>query len=894
MDKGDEKDGKRRQGAFSREMHSIRTRCSLATALLLMFALAAFYAGGRVVLVHLIRDAEERVKEVGLDLSRIAYRNADRARAQMVAMHEGVLSRLTLKSEQAPAAADICAAGNFSTVLRLAGDGTFTDGVCIGDSGRIEAVGADELAPYAETLAVWCKRLASGQAGRPLPVGIVRLCGTHHYVTMLRIAESFELVGLPFGMVDLTGEMNNHFSGVDVRVTNRRVDVKRRAPTERHRKTERRNYLCIAPLFSEAANFYTGGFWDVDVNPFEAVFAIRDITGNAVSMVSVSLPKTLSSVTAAAISRLTFYIAIVGILVILPIFWVQARLLLNPLTRMTREIAELGRHNSDIDCPRLEWKGKDEFAQLAESVNRMVETIAAKTVSLANSEASHQALIDGVPDALAVFDVQGRLVSVTKQPEGVGPLPGFFPGEPPPAAVFGEEPVRGFRAALEETFRSGQVGKVRLKVQRPLGVPRSVPTRHFEVRLTRLSERFVLAIVRDVTAEVAEHKLRLAAEQRALDTSKRESLTGFAAGIAHDMNNVLSIVLNAAEASDADPSGDSLHTLYTIREAVRRGTSMMRELMAFAGENRMTLMRATPKLVLEDVRQLATRAVGDHIILTIGTSDGTPDVDVDPNQFWKVLFNIVKNAGEAIGDRPGHITLDAVPFEMTVGDASGFLSEHPLAAGFGTMFRIVDDGPGIPPELQGRLFDPYVSSKALGRGLGLATVRTIVEAHGGGIRIQSKPDHGTTFLIFLPESKLPVSSVNAAETAPKGEITGNVLIVDNDEAILKTTSILLKALKMTVHTAHDRREALGIVRRHASQLRTIILDANLGGIDTVRLLNAFRIGAPNVPVVIISGSSPEEISEMFRAHPYDAFLAKPFTMNELKLTISSLKPRKDA
>ena len=145
----------------------------------------------------------------------------------------------------------------------------------------------------------------------------------------------------------------------------------------------------------------------------------------------------------------------------------------------------------------------------------------------------------------------------------------------------------------------------------------------------------------------------------------------------------------------------------------------------------------------------------------------------------------------------------------------------------------------------------------------------------------------------LPESRLPKSS-EEGESPSADDFSGDILIVDNDEAILKTTSILLKALKLTAHTAHDRREALAIVRRHAAQLRAIILDTHLGGIDTVRLLNAFRIGAPNVPVVIISGSSPEEISEMFRAHPYDAFLAKPFTMNELKLTISSLTPRKDA
>ena len=627
----------------------------------------------------------------------------------------------------------------------------------------------------------------------------------------------------------------------------------------------------IEPMFDEAMDFYSGGFWKV-----------REKT-----------PKAFSSTTSIAFGRLAFFIALCGILFVIPLFWMQNTIVMNPLTKMIRAIREMGEHSSDIDCPRIEWKGKDEFAQLAETVNRMVETIAAKTVSLANSEASHQALIDGVPDALAVFDAQGRLVSISKQPEAVPQLPGLFPGESPSAAVFGEQPVQAFGTALEATFRSGSIGKVRLKVQRPLGVPRSVPTRHFELRLTRLSERFVLAIIRDVSAEVAEHKLRLAAEQRALDASKRESLTGLAAGIAHDMNNVLSIVLSAAEARDADPSGDSLRALNIIRDAVRKGTSMMHELRTFAGENKMTLVRAKPMLVIEDVRTIASRVVGPNVILNIDSSKDVPDVDIDPNQFWKVFFNIIKNANEAIGSRPGHITLDAIPFAMTEGDASGFVSEHSLAAGPGVLFRIVDDGDGIPPDMLARLYDPYVSSKALGRGLGLATVRTIVEAHGGGIRVRSKVGEGTTFLIFLPASKLP------AEKPPEGQATAaavpagsDVLVVDNDEAILKTTSILLRALKLTPHVARNRREALAVVRRHANTLRSVILDAHLGGIDTVRLLGAFRLGAPQVPVVVSSGSSKEEIEKMFKAHPYDAFLAKPYTLAELKeMVLAFRKPR---
>lgn len=177
---------------------------------------------------------------------------------------------------------------------------------------------------------------------------------------------------------------------------------------------------------------------------------------------------------------------------------------------------------------------------LAMSVNRMLETITKRTVKVAQVEARHMALIEGVPDALAVFDRRGRLVAINKQPEGTPPLPEMVSGEAPNAATFGEEGVKAFSDAIASVFDTSSVETVRLEVHG--GIPR-----HFEVRITRTDDVFALTIARDVTREVAEHKLRLAAEKRALDAKKRESLTVLAAGIAHDVNNVLSVILNTVE-----------------------------------------------------------------------------------------------------------------------------------------------------------------------------------------------------------------------------------------------------------------------------------------------------------------------------------------------------------
>ncbi|MBR4615298.1 MAG: response regulator, partial [Kiritimatiellae bacterium] len=265
-------------------------------------------------------------------------------------------------------------------------------------------------------------------------------------------------------------------------------------------------------------------------------------------------------------------------------------------------------------------------------------------------------------------------------------------------------------------------------------------------------------------------------------------------------------------------------------------------------------------------------------------------VDVDLNQFWKVIFNIVKNANEAFSGQPGRIVLSTEAFEMSDAKASGFVSEHQVQNERGVLFTIFNDGPCIPPTVLPRLFDPYVSTKSLGRGLGLATVRTIVEAHGGALRVTSQPEKGTRFQIYLPPSRMLEKSKDVERFAASpdgGSLPTEVLVVDNDEAILKTSAILLKTLKIVPHVACDRRESLAILRRLSEHIGVVLLDANLGGIDTLRLLDAFRLASPKTRIVVSSGSSEETIAKLFAAHPYDGFLGKPYSLEELKQTLSA-------
>ena len=588
----------------------------------------------------------------------------------------------------------------------------------------------------------------------------------------------------------------------------------------------------------------------------------------------------------------TAFVAAAGLFVVPLVFWVQSKMLLNPLTEMADRIRQTGRHCDEADCPRLDWQGDDEFAELAFSVNTLLETISRRTIAISQVESRQKALINGLPDGLLIFDRQHRLVSLIKHPDGVAELPGVVEGNPLDASFYGSTGLDSLARAIDRVTTDGGIESLRLNT----GAGRSI--RYFDFRIAPTDQHFALAIVRDISTQVLEHVKRLAAETRLSHTRKQESLTLLAGSIAHDMNNVLAAVNNTVEISLASgQSKNSTDAIQTIRDAVRRGGAMTRELMTFAGESKFDFQPCNPSDLVLEAKRLVEGVVSEGVTVNYDLPNNLPAVDADPNQTWKVFFNLIKNANEAM-DGTGEISVSIRPFEMTEELAEGFISSKPLKAGDGVLFCIDDTGPGIKPELVRRIFDPYVSTKSSGRGFGLAAVASIVDAHFGGIQVVSQIGKGSSFRVFLPASedqplRMPGAKRELSREEPpqqqqksiNSEVR-DILLIDDDETLLKTTSMLLRLLDYTVHTATSHRDALGVYRRLSSKLACVIMDANLGNTDPVRLIATFRTLDANVPIVVSSGYAPDKIKAMFSQQPYDAFLAKPYTLAELKKTLT--------
>lgn len=883
MATGDIRAEVKNQGTFSRAYHSIRTRYSLATAIFLLVILAMFYVGGRIVLVHFLRDTESLVQGIGTNISRLVNRDADRmCRIAAQGAEKYDVAVASARRHDMATLLDEAFGLDISLVVRLDDQGAVLEG-CITDArgGSSQPVSGSDLSAYALNFAEWARTADRTNATRA--AGILSVGGRTHYGALARCRTGgFLLLATPFDMKSFALRMNEGLSGMEIRLTTAdqktAADLPMAMRPSPHSPSASTSRYGIVPMVSEAISFYSGGFWEFNTNPMEAAFTVRDIAGNPVSVIAVSLPRSLSNVTTSAMSRLTFFIAMAGIILILPIFWFQSHILLNPLTRMIESIRRIGEHHDDTDCPRLVWTGQDEFAQLAISVNSMLETLSRRAVTVAQSESRLKALLANLPDGLVVFDRRHLVVAVTKQPDGVNPIPGIAEGCPLNASAYEDDASRKLGHALDGVLADGKSRSLNLNTSEASGERRS-----FELRLARMDEFFILSSIRDVTAEQAEHDLRVAAEGSLARLRKQESLSLLAAGIAHDVNNVLAVVMNTMEITWMDEK-DPLITsaLDTIRDAVKRGTGMMHELMTFAGETKINLRRCDPAELINAVSRLAAGPLGDKVSINYVLPEGLPAIDADPDQFWRIFFNLAKNAADAMNGQPGEIAVSADVFEMTPELAPSFTGSRALKPGPGVLFWVSDNGPGIPPEIQKRIFDPYVSTKSSGHGLGLAIAASIVAAHGGGISVQSDPSGGTTFSIFIPESRLS-ADVEAPVAAETGNlVAGDVLVVDDDKGILMTSQILLKALGHAAHAAADPDTALDAFRRFAPRLSCVILDANLANFDSVHLLRAFRLADARVPVIVSSGGTADATAEMFKAQPYNGFLAKPYTLAELK------------
>ncbi|HJU43734.1 MAG TPA: response regulator [Vicinamibacterales bacterium] len=370
-------------------------------------------------------------------------------------------------------------------------------------------------------------------------------------------------------------------------------------------------------------------------------------------------------------------------------------------------------------------------------------------------------------------------------------------------------------------------------------------------------------------------------ERRFLRAQRMESLGTLAGGIAHDLNNILAPVLMSIELlKEETDEAERAAILDTIEASARRGAAMVRQVLTFArGVDGERTAVDVPAL-LEGVRQFANDTFMKSIAVSTTTEPDVPAVVGDVTQLQQVLMNLCVNARDAMPDG-GTLTLSARHATIDAREAARDL----VRAGTYTAIRVADTGSGIAPGIVDRIFEPFFTSKPTGKGtgLGLSTSQAIVKSHGGFIRVETELGKGTAFTVYLPAQAAPAAhqAVAAAEEIRRG--TGElVLVVDDEEPLLRVTSLVLESSGYRVLRAGNGVEALSLFDKHRAAINLVITDMTMPVMDGATLIRSIRSIDADVPIIAVSGLDPRAA----QIEGVSQFLPKPLTAQTLLTAVS--------
>ncbi|MCZ2075030.1 MAG: PAS domain S-box protein [Bryobacterales bacterium] len=376
---------------------------------------------------------------------------------------------------------------------------------------------------------------------------------------------------------------------------------------------------------------------------------------------------------------------------------------------------------------------------------------------------------------------------------------------------------------------------------------------------------------------------RQRASEVVLQRQKLESVGLLAGGIAHDFNNLLTGIMGNASLIMEEMPGPSKRIKEIVRSA-ERAAQLTKQLLTYSGKGRGIVQDVDVSEAVSNLAGLVEFSIPKSVQLAVTVQKRLPLVQMDPSQLQQILMNLVINAGEAIGEgMPGKV---AVSTSVTDIDKSfvDMLGQE-VVAGRYVAIEVQDTGKGIDNQSKAKIFDPFYTTKRVGRGLGLAAVAGIVRFQRGAITLDSVPGSGSTFRILLP-------AMSNAEQKPEDQRAdnsrGTILVVDDDGAVREFIGAVLRQEEYRVVLASHGREALTICDRENGDIHAVILDVVMPVMGAKEFLPVFGVLHPEAKVLLTSGYDEAEASQLCAAYPVTAFIQKPYTAQQLASAIRNL------
>lgn len=435
-----------------------------------------------------------------------------------------------------------------------------------------------------------------------------------------------------------------------------------------------------------------------------------------------------------------------------------------------------------------------------------------------------------------------------------------------------------FYKEMWETIAGGRVWQGRIMNKRKDGVLYEEDMTISPVRNDSGAIVNYVALKRDITKEVS-------LERQLYQAQKMEALGTLARGIAHDMNNILSLILGHSEVAEDHVSEDNpaAANIAGIRRAATRASDLVTQILTFSRSEEPRREPVNLAAVADDALNLVRASFPPMIELQVRLPQEDAFVLSDPTRMHQVLMNLCANALQAINGLPGHVVvaLDIVRFTEPAALDVGLLDPGEYAC-----LEVTDSGQGMDKATRQRIFDPFFTTKRAGEGtgLGLPTVLGIVTAAGGGIAVESEPGQGATFRVYLPRIAAPPPS-DATRQEPAVEGHERVLLVDDNVEVANITAGVLESLGYSVQVLTDPIEAWNLFQAQPGLFNIVVTDNIMRNIDGVQLAVRMRALRHDLPVILVTGYSQNLQVDSIRALGINEVLLKPLHRDVLSRAV---------
>ncbi len=426
------------------------------------------------------------------------------------------------------------------------------------------------------------------------------------------------------------------------------------------------------------------------------------------------------------------------------------------------------------------------------------------------------------------------------------------------------------------------------------GESRALPEVHlrgtpYSIKTAALGGNLVAVLFEDITKQrqaLDEHR-KMEAQMRA--AQRLEAVGRLAGGVAHDFNNVLTVIQSyALFVRDQLPQNTPAHEdLDMILDAANRATRLTGQLLAFSRRQVQSLRVVTLNDLVKDVERLLRGLIGEDIDLAIRVDENLDPVKVDPTHIEQVIVNLIVNARDAMPNG-GKLTIETA--NVTLDGEYGAARGVEAPPGRYAMLAITDTGMGMDEETQQRIFEPFFTTKGKGgTGLGLSTVFGIVKQSGGLIWAYSEVGQGTCFKVYLPSVSEAVTSVRHPEAAPRvlGG-TETVLVVEDEEMVRQAVCRLLLQHGYTVLDADNSAEAIDIAEGHPSPIHVLLSDIVMPDMSGPALADRVLQKRPQIRLIYMSGYTGHALVHRAQLEEGTALVQKPFTTESLLGTLRQI------